>query len=240
MKYLYRVGGIVASLNSELQRIAYNGLSLSWILLLGAALFAFVSLNRLIEGHDLGRNVPMALASGSILLLIGHATARHNIVFRPEDSNSLVPSWPTIGEPIQLNVCGRFDFDDARKSDRELFWDKLLYGTSKRRWFLDVPSILLLTPTDDLQFRSNIDASIRAFGVLPLDQRSGQWIATMKRDEAMQVESGELYLGLKKWPALRIHGNDNKGKATAMVATFDDDLKRNAVMGYLLNSIVAK
>lgn len=86
-------------------------------------------------------------------------------------------------------------------------------GEHKPHRFLDVPAALTRLESGDLAMVANVDASSRLFGVKTTD-RSGLWSIVVSFEQVTQVETGSLYLGLRRRPALRMKysaGGSRKG-----------------------------
>ncbi len=175
--------------------------------------------------------VPSAL----ILLIFGAAQRRGNVVFRrlPWAPVETVPSaWPAI-KPIP-RASGQFVLDRTDADRWTRFRDRWVSGTSRSRWFVEVPSRLVDPDTDRLVFGAYVDASLRFLGAIPLENRAGLWKLIIPRECLSDPEYGRVYLGLVRRPALRLRYRTGRIRRKRWaVLTFADDRACEAFLSQL-------
>jgi hypothetical protein len=161
----------------------------------------------LVEGERPGRLLgcaASAVLSALILVLFGTVQLRRNVVFQRMAPGPPValPSIPSE-RGIAARVSGRFMLERKTGPRFKRVLNALLSGAPRSRWFLDSPATLAVRGPGELAFITFADPSLRLFGVVRLEDRSGIWSLAFESASVPDPEYGRMYLGLVQRPALR-------------------------------------
>lgn len=230
MHFAYRLLGIVARVNHRLGLNSINFLPFNAVLMGAAFVAMIISWGSLRDGQDPLLYGLIFGISSLILALFLQSVARNDIVFRRVDLGpDAMPTPPPCEAEAIVAASGQFAIDQGW-SRWERFKDSLIFGTSRKRWFTEVPALLVLLETGELALLANVDASTRLFGLVPLEKRAGIWAIVMSRDRLAVPRRGRQYFGMRDRPAAQIRF---RGGRRSAVVSFETEESREAFLSRL-------
>ena len=141
----------------------------------------------LVEGEhpqDLGSGLLLAGGAGVLLLAFVVSSLWRNVVFRSE------------------GATGNDALSVVRGTEKLLVSGRMMLNEKTHQYFVNMPAAAGTLESGAIALVSNIDASSRFMGIKTSD-RSGLWTIAIVPSSVTDAETGHVFCGLKKAPAVR-------------------------------------
>jgi hypothetical protein len=146
----------------------------------------------LVEGEhpqDFASGALLAGGAGLLLLAFVVATFWRNVVFRAEGA--------TGSDALSI----------VQRSQKLFVSGKMTLNEKTKQHFANMPAAVGTLETGEIALVSNIDASSRFMGVKTSD-RAGFWTIAIVPSSVTDAETGHVFAGFKKRPAVRFRYRD--------------------------------
>ena len=138
-----------------------------------------------IEGeHPQNLGSRLLLAGGAGVLLLAFVVSSSGVVFRSE------------------SATGSDTLSVVRRTEKLLVSGRMMLNEKPNQYFVNMPAVAGTLESGEIALVSNIDASSRFMGIKTSD-RSGPWTIAIVPSGVTDAETGHVFCGLKKVPAVR-------------------------------------